>query len=257
MIMDGETGLMSEEHVFDLLAAYAMGILEEDESLLVHEHLDSCAICQRELATYNETVAQMAIISTQMVPAHDLKEKVLHKAQQAAKDLHTRVPEKNIEKTSFKDRLSKLSLHPAAIAMAALALFAIIFLVINMINLRQQLNSVQKMVANGYMQVVRLEGTDLAPQAGGYVMVFEDEKYGSLAVTHAPQLEEDHQYQIWLIRDGIRTSGGVFSVNADGYGNLMVSAEQPLDTFQYFGITIEPAGGSPQPTGDKILGGDL
>jgi anti-sigma-K factor RskA len=88
-------------------------------------------------------------------------------------------------------------------------------------------------------------------------MVFRDQNYGSLAVTHAPLLTEDQQYQIWLIQDGVRTSGGVFSVNEDGYGNLMVSAEQPLDSFQSFGVTIEPLGGSPQPTGEKILGGEL
>jgi anti-sigma-K factor RskA len=37
----------------------------------------------------------------------------------------------------------------------------------------------------------------------------------------------------------------------------MVSADQPLGSFQSFGITIEPFGGSPQPTGEKILGIDL
>jgi len=36
-----------------------------------------------------------------------------------------------------------------------------------------------------------------------------------------------------------------------------VQANQPLDTYQSFGITIEPNGGSPAPTGKKVLGGNL
>jgi anti-sigma-K factor RskA len=35
------------------------------------------------------------------------------------------------------------------------------------------------------------------------------------------------------------------------------TSEQPLKAFSTFGITIEPAGGSPGPTGDKVLGGGL
>jgi anti-sigma-K factor RskA len=138
-----------------------------------------------------------------------------------------------------------------------LTLLVILLLGVNNILLRQQVKELQAQVPSGYMQIVRLESTDLAPETSGYVMVFRDQNYGSLAVTHAPLLTEDQQYQIWLIQDGVRTSGGVFSVNEDGYGNLMVSAEQPLDSFQSFGVTIEPLGGSPQPTGEKILGGEL
>ena len=104
------------------------------------------------------------------------------------------------------------------------------------------------------MQVIRLEGMGSAAEANGYVMVFREQKHGSLAVTHAPVLGADEQYQIWLIEDGVRISGGVFDVNADGYGNLMVSAEMPLGEFDAFGITIEPRGGSVEPTGEKVMG---
>jgi anti-sigma-K factor RskA len=35
---------------------------------------------------------------------------------------------------------------------------------------------------------------------------------------------------------------------------VQVVAPQPLDTYSALGITIEPAGGSPAPTGPKVLG---
>jgi anti-sigma-K factor RskA len=93
------------------------------------------------------------------------------------------------------------------------------------------------------------------PQAQGYLMVFDNENYGTLVVEDAPLLDAEHQYQLWLIRDGKRTSGGVFSVDQAGYGTLQVSANMPLESFPTFGVTIEPTGGSPGPTGKKVLGG--
>lgn len=72
-----------------------------------------------------------------------------------------------------------------------------------------------------------------------------------------PKLDESQQYQLWLIKDGERTSGGVFSVTSSGYGWVYVRTPDPLASYQAAGITIEPAGGSPGPTGDKVLGGNL
>ncbi len=74
-------------------------------------------------------------------------------------------------------------------------------------------------------------------------------------VDHLPVLDPDElQYQLWLIQDGQRTSGAVFSVNKYGYGSVWVSSPEPLSSYSDFGISIEPAGGSPGPTGDKVLG---
>ena len=255
--MDGETGLMSEEHVFELLAGYALGILDEEELSQVTEHLQSCDVCRREYVAYTETARQLARIAAQPIPAPELKAKVLQKVNQASGYHQSKIPNPAPGKISFRDVLGNLFRRPVGLAFGVLTLLVILLLGVNNILLRQQVEELQAQVPSGYMQIVRLEGTDLTPETSGYVMVFRDQNYGSLAVTHAPLLTEDQQYQIWLIQDGVRTSGGVFSVNEDGYGNLMVSAKQPLDSFQSFGVTIEPLGGSPQPTGEKILGGEL
>jgi anti-sigma-K factor RskA len=262
--MNGESGLMFEEHVSDLLPGYALGILDDAELLTVSEHLKDCPACQQQLAAYAETVGQLAMAATQAIPATGLKTKVLQKINLAAVNSQTMVvnSQSRMEKTitppmSFLEILRNFFRHPAGMVFGLLTLVVILFLGVNYYLLRQQVNELQAQVPSGYMQVIRLEASDIAPEASGYVMVFKNQNYGSLAVTHAPLLSEDQQYQIWLIKDGVRTSGGVFSVNETGYGNLMVSADQPLGSFQSFGITIEPFGGSPQPTGEKILGIDL
>ncbi|HEX9615972.1 MAG TPA: anti-sigma factor, partial [Anaerolineales bacterium] len=106
-------------------------------------------------------------------------------------------------------------------------------------------------------EVVSLLGTEAAPGATGMIVISSEGTHGTLVVDELPDLGEDEQYQLWLIRDGQRTSGGVFSVSQDGYGSVWVSSPDPLASYPSFGITIEPAGGSPGPTGKKVLGNDL
>jgi anti-sigma-K factor RskA len=84
-----------------------------------------------------------------------------------------------------------------------------------------------------------------------------DGEHGTLVVDGLAALGEEQQYQLWLIQDGQRTSGGVFSVSEEGYGSLWISSPEPLSSYSTFGITIEPAGGSPGPSGDKVLGNAL
>jgi anti-sigma-K factor RskA len=89
------------------------------------------------------------------------------------------------------------------------------------------------------------------------LVVSQDGEHGTLVVDGLPALDEMSQYQLWLIRDEQRTNGGIFSVDEEGYGNLWVSSPEPLLSYSAFGITVEPAGGSPGPTGVKVLGGEL
>lgn len=100
---------------------------------------------------------------------------------------------------------------------------------------------------------IALAPTHNAPGATGILIISADGEYGSLVVQGLPELDADHQYQLWLIENGERTSGGVFSVH-EGYAAIQVYAPRPLSSYRDFGITVEPAGGSAGPTGAKVLG---
>jgi anti-sigma-K factor RskA len=138
-----------------------------------------------------------------------------------------------------------------------LVVIVVLALGVTNIRLAQRLDAIEARVPENQVHIVRMKGTENAVQSQAYLVTFPGESYGTLVVHDAPPLDPSNQYQIWLIRDGKRTSGGVFSVDQDGYGTLMIDTSEPLDSFQSFGVTIEPAGGSPGPTGKKILGGDL
>ncbi len=73
-----------------------------------------------------------------------------------------------------------------------------------------------------------------------------------------PALPSGMTYQLWLVdSEGKRTSGGMFTVDSQGRGWLMGHSPQPLNRYKSVGVTMEPWGGSPGPTGAKMLGGNL
>jgi anti-sigma-K factor RskA len=255
---------MTEEHVSDLLPGYALGCLDEQELLTVARHLSHCAMCRRDLSAFLNAADQVALAIPQKTPPVDLKQKILRRAEQPSTQaapvpvtpsIQRAAPAKEPARKSWLDTFRNFLTHPAGLAFSAVTLLLVIFLAASNLLLWQKMNDLQSRVPQGNMQLVRLVGTDNAPQAQGYLMVFKRETYGTLVIENAPPLKPGYQYQLWLVRDGKRTSGGVFSVSEDGYGTVQVISSQPLESYPSFGITIEPAGGSPAPTGKKVLGG--
>lgn len=252
---------MLDEHVVDLLPAYALGSLDDDELVRVAGHLARCAQCRSELTAYENTVDQLALAGPLQTPPADLKTKIMQRVEQSTVNPPVRVPRPvqtpQPPRRSFGALLREMLAQPTGIVFAFAALLLMVILAGSSFVLWQRVNDLQARVPADTMQVVHLAGTNNAPGTRGYMMVFKNENYGTLVVEDAPMLQTGYQYQLWLIKDGKRTSGGVFSVDGQGYGTLQVSANSPLNSYSSFGVTIEPAGGSPGPTGKKVLGGDL
>jgi anti-sigma-K factor RskA len=238
-----------QEHFFDLLPAYALGSLDEEEHLQVSEHLSICAICRAELQDFDQIVAELPLAIVQSEPASDVKDKIM---AYATKDKDSA---QRTTKQTWWERLTQ-AMRVNAPVWGFASLILIVILGLSNLFLWGRLNEIERVSQNALISIP-LQGTDATPQAVGMVIVSRDGEHGTLIVDGLPVLNELSQYQLWLIRDEQRTNGGIFSVDEDGYGNLWVSSPEPLLSYSAFGITVEPAGGSPGPTGDKVLGGEL
>ena len=137
------------------------------------------------------------------------------------------------------------------------SLILILALGINNFRLGQQVQQLSKPTPTLGYRIVHLEGTQAGQDASGLMVITDEGKAGTLVVDGLPALDATRQYQLWLIKDGKRTSGGVFSVDTNGYGAMVVISVLPLVEYPSFGVTVEPFGGSPAPTGQKVLGGNL
>lgn len=237
--------MSSEALVEKLLPAHVLGSLEKEDVVCVADHLAECPSCRRELREYQELVGELGFAAREHTPTPRIKQQLMAQVQP--------VDTESVESTlmhRLQRRLLALTQRLAP-AWTGLSIILVLALSVSTFLLWQQVGELQQR-QRGFM-TIPLAGTKSAPDATGIVVVSLDGEHGTLVVDRLPELDDDRQYQLWLIKDGERTDGGVFSVGGDGYGSHWVSAPEPLISYTDFGITIEPAGGSSGPTGDKVL----
>ena len=235
-----------ETHVLDLLPAYALGSLDADEASYVEEHLLSCWICRGESSTFQDVAEQLSFAAPAEVPSTDLKERLLDRVQ--AVRPQPRVPAQTTRRPWLERLLPIWGLASLGLIIA-LAAFTL--------SLWQRLNQLEFITAPGGMRAIPLSAVDATSDATGFIIVSGNGDNGALVVDGLPPLDADRQYQLWLIRDGERTSGAVFSTDEENYGGTRVRVAGSLLAYSAVDVTIEPTGGSSQPTGVAVLGGSL
>lgn len=249
---------MSEDHKIQFqenIAAYALGALDQEEAVQLEEHLQSCQECQHELADYQS----IAVGLLESVPPIAPDPKVKNA-------LAARLPNDGTEPSS-PTLWSKLqSLFQFSFGKAA-AVVAVIFLVglniISLIQIRdlraQQVELAQRIQAEqSAIALLAYPGTQIisASETRSGSLLINTRSNTAILLTHdLPELPADKTYQIWLIDEqGNRVSGGLFLPQTEQAYNLVeVDRSYPLEDFVALGVTIEPWGGSPGPTGTNVL----
>ena len=238
--------MFNETHVLDLLPAYALGSLDTDEALHVEEHLLSCSICRAESRAFQNVAEQLSFAAPAATPSPDLKDRLMQRVQVG----QPRQP--------APARSSQRSWLERLLPVWGLASFGLIIaLTAFSLSLWQRLNQLEFLTAPGGMLAIPLTATGEVPTATGFVLVGTNGMNGAIVVDGLPPLGADQQYQVWLIRDGQKTSGALLSTDEEAYGGTRIRAPGSLLEYSAIDITIEPAGGSLQPTGARVLAGPL
>lgn len=211
---------MNHDEIKELLPLYAMGALDEKENKEIRQYLLAHPELNDELEQYNKTVG--SIDSLNLKAPDGILDNIMNE----------------IEKPSMKERVFSF-LFPSA-PMQGLAYIGLILLL-----------GAYIFIGNPEVTIA-MTGTDAAKEATGS-LVIKDETTAMLNVEGLKKLDKSKTYQLWLIKDGKRTDGGIFMI-AQGNAELKVISPLPFSEYDAFGITIEPAGGSPEPTGIKVMG---
>lgn len=246
--IEGVSTMSKEEHVLDLLPGFALNCLDEEEALRTTFHLSECEACRAELASFQKVADRLGYAASTADPPPELKKNLMDSISRGE-------PLKRRASAGPGKLSGRLGSLPFTWGLAGLLL--IVALGLSNLFLWQQVNRMQAAAVSDSFQVVALAGTEVNPDASGMIVISADGKHGTLIVDKLPSLDPGMEYQLWLIEDGNRLSGGTFTVSQDGYASLWVGAPKPLGSFPAFGVTIEPSGGSPAPTGSKVLGGEL
>lgn len=103
------------------------------------------------------------------------------------------------------------------------------------------------------MARVDLAGQPTAPKATA--RAFWSRSRGMVfAATSLPQLPAGKVYQLWVVANGVNPiSAGLLAPDAQGQVNAHFVTPQDIPVPVALAVTLEPEGGVPQPTGDKVL----
>ncbi|MBI3287180.1 MAG: anti-sigma factor [Chloroflexi bacterium] len=249
--------------IHKLIPAFVLGSLEGEEQALVLRHLPDCPPSRRLLEEFRQVAEALPYAATLQTPALALKRRLLARLERErlAQPAHLWM-----WLASWGRRLAPLG--PAALLLLlgllggwALSIQGELARQSGMVDqLFDQLRDQQLAMAfftTGEYSRIPLQGQADAAEAWGFLMVEPDESVAMLLAYKLPALGEGQAYQLWLIRNGERDSGGLFSVDASGRAYFLFRAGEPLGAYQAVGVTVEPEEGSPGPTGPRVLAASL
>jgi anti-sigma factor RsiW len=236
-----------------LTGSYSLDALTDDGQADFEEHLARCPSCAEEVRGLRETAARLAM-ATAVTPPPGMRPRVLAAAPRTrqlppGRNLPTRAGERT--------GLRRLSLSRAGLTAGVLALAAAVaFLLVTQTSVNRQLQQAQ--ASNSVIAAV-LAAPDAhvesVPTAvGGTVTAVTSVREREAIVTTAdvPSLPQASVYQVWVMTaSGAATSAGLLKVTSSGLAApLLASGVLPGDRL---GITVEPAGGTHQPTTTPVV----
>ncbi len=236
-----------DQHATDLLPGLALGCLDADDARRAREHLARCRECREELAALEGVTDRLALVLPSADPPDALEERIMSRIGRGAGTAKT---------ITTAGSRSRFAIFGRPWLSAAAAVLILLLGAGNVVQWIRGASAARVPGAPG-LTTILLVGVNAAQGAYGTVVLDAEDNGGVLAMRGLPRLDADHQYQLWLVKDGERRSGGVFSADEDGYGNLLLRVPKDFKGFTAIGVSVEPAGGSPSPTGARVASGRL
>ena len=246
-----------QEEDFDL---YALGVLEGDELRGIESHVKSCGACAQKVAEARGRISLLALSAEPQEPSPEVRQRLMAKVRAEANPARTT----SVSERTEASRSSFWNFAWGALAVA-LAVFALYLWNANR-SLEDELDR-QKVAAAEQARLIERTRSmvallsspqtmtvNLAPKAPiatqpGRVMY--NAQQGALIYSGTlPQLAAGKSYELWVIpQSGNPIPAGVFSVDSNGDGNVVLPKIPAGVSAKAFAVTIEPAGGTAAPTG--------
>jgi len=110
-------------------------------------------------------------------------------------------------------------------------------------------------VQSKYSKPVALDGLEAAPDAAAKIFWMKNSGEVYVDPKNLPMAPHGHQYQLWAIVDGKPVDGGMIT-SKDGK-NYNIQKMKTFGKAEAFAITLETAGGHPQPKGTMYVMGKI
>ncbi|MGW1721942.1 anti-sigma factor [Streptomyces sp. NPDC002306] len=231
-----------------MTGAYVLHALSDDEREAFENHLADCEPCAQEAAELGATAARLGL-AVAVTPRREMRERVLHRITTVRQEAPGSAPQPLAGRTVLRTRLlSRWAL--AACLAAATALGGT-----TLWQHRQAEDALSRAqrAEQGAEQIAAVlsapdagtRAAKLADGATGTVVVSRERDKAVFVVSGMARPPAGKVYQLWFDDDGTMRSAGLMD---PGRGDQAVLLRGTVDGASGMGITVEPAGGSQQPT---------
>jgi anti-sigma-K factor RskA len=253
---------MDQERFEDLKEAYVLGALPEEERVEFERYLSTNPNLQPEVEELGAFADLLALSPEQQEPAPELRRRIMDTVQAEAVQAEAVQTQGHprAESRSWLDRLwDALGLRDLALAGAAVlvvGLFSWGMLLQGEVNdLQGRVQGLQGQVQDQSQapQMIALGGAGTEQGARAELVTLEGDR-AVLVVEDMPPVPEGKTYQIWVIKGDTPQPSGLFEPKG---GSIAAVVEKPVEGADAVAVTVEPEGGSPKPTTDPMLVGEV
>ena len=268
---------MIDDRLHDLAGAYALGALDHAERAEFERHLTECRACAEEVRSLQPVVDGLGQIVPQVDPPAALRERILSSSPAS------RASARQARSDDYVVHVRPTSSGWGWLAAAA-SLVVAVGLGIYVWQLRDRLTEVERRLdeataraAANDTQMAALQRAAIDVRTTALVIGAPDllrvdlaGPTGSPAKARAfwsraqglvftavdlPPLPPGKVYQLWVVGAQAPVSAGILDLDAAGRATTIVEPGPAFPDPAAFAVTLEPEGGVPQPTGDKVLVG--
>jgi anti-sigma-K factor RskA len=242
-----ERGGAGHEELRDELAAYALGALPPEEAAQLERHLADCESCRDRLRWLGPAVDMLGASVEQLTPPSELRERLMEtvRAEAAPSPQPDAAASAKAQGRAWAGwgGWSRLLLRPAT------AFVAVVLIVAG--------------VAAGYAlrgdeddRTTTIAAQAASPDFEGDVSaeLVRRGDNGALHIQEMPPISRDEVYEVWVQRGDAVEPASTFVLNRDGSAVAAVPGLEDADAVL---VTLEPYGGSEQPTTEPVLRASL
>jgi anti-sigma-K factor RskA len=252
---------MNNERFEDLKDAYVLDALPEEERRKFEEFLAAHPERQAEIDELGAVAGLLAFSPEEQEPAPELRERIMEVVEAEA------APRSESRGSVFARLAGYIGAR--GLALGAAALLIVCLLSWNLL-LQNQVEDLQGQVQNSQGQVedlqaqvqdaqaqqtqtIQLSGTWANQGADAEVASISDNRI-VLVADDLPSVPEGQTCQIWVIKGDVPEPSGLFQ---PGGTETAAPITTPIKKGDTIAVTVEPAGGSEQPTTDPVLSAEL
>ena len=205
--------MIDHDHIKDLLPAYALGCLDEDEAVIVGDHLVSCEQCRLHLETYRPSVDLLVHGTPSAVPPDNIKTELMRRVEST--------PDAQAKPKFTEPSRSQASVwYRFAPVWAIAGLIVIVGLgVANLVQWRSSTRSFHT-GASAELLIIKMKGTTRAPEGDGTFVISRDRKQGQCHQAQANQkrlsIHRQQNLQVFELDDQLdQTNKGMWGNRRD------------------------------------------